>query len=102
MRSWPYSTMDKLVGHRINLAPADRCGPRPLQPATLQSVRQAQRMRSDHISGIDHLVIGVNDLDRAKAAYRRLGFKLSPRAVHSAAMGTANHTIMLERDYFEL
>jgi hypothetical protein len=36
------------------------------------------------------------------AAYRRLGFTLSPRATHSAAMGTANHTIMLENDYFEL
>ncbi len=54
------------------------------------------------ITGIDHVVIAVNDLDRAQAAYRRLGFTLSPRAMHSAAMGTANHTIMLEHDYFEL
>lgn len=54
------------------------------------------------ISGIDHLLIAVSDLDRAAAAYRRLGFTLSPRALHSAEMGTANHTIMLERDYFEL
>jgi catechol 2,3-dioxygenase-like lactoylglutathione lyase family enzyme len=54
------------------------------------------------ITGIDHVVVGVADLDRAEAAYRRLGFTLSPRAVHSAAMGTANHTIMLEHDYFEL
>src|SRR5258708_36315876 len=54
------------------------------------------------IMGIDHVVIAVNDLDRAAAAYRRLGFTLSPRAMHSAAMGTANHTIMLEDDYFEL
>lgn len=54
------------------------------------------------ISGIDHIVIAVGDLDRAAAAYRRLGFTLSPRALHSASMGTANHTIMLQRDYFEL
>jgi catechol 2,3-dioxygenase-like lactoylglutathione lyase family enzyme len=54
------------------------------------------------ISGIDHLLIAVSDLDRAAAAYRRLGFTLSPRATHSAQMGTANHTIMLEHDYFEL
>jgi catechol 2,3-dioxygenase-like lactoylglutathione lyase family enzyme len=54
------------------------------------------------ITGIDHVVIAVDDLDRAEAAYRRLGFTLSPRAVHSATMGTANHTIMLEHDYFEL
>jgi hypothetical protein len=54
------------------------------------------------ITGIDHVVIAVNDLDRAETAYRMLGFTLSPRALHSAAMGTANHTIMLEHDYFEL
>jgi catechol 2,3-dioxygenase-like lactoylglutathione lyase family enzyme len=57
---------------------------------------------SQAICGIDHLLIAVRDLDRAATAYRRLGFTLSPRAVHSAHMGTANHTIMLERDYFEL
>jgi hypothetical protein len=54
------------------------------------------------LSGLDHVVIAVTDLDRAEAQYRRLGFTLSPRALHSAAMGTANHTIMLARDYFEL
>ncbi len=54
------------------------------------------------IGGIDHLVIVVADLDRAEAAYRRLGFTLSPRAQHSEQMGTANHTIMLQNDYFEL
>jgi hypothetical protein len=57
---------------------------------------------SEGIGGIDHLLIAVGDLDRAAEAYRRLGFTLSPRAVHSAHMGTANHTIMLQRDYFEL
>jgi catechol 2,3-dioxygenase-like lactoylglutathione lyase family enzyme len=59
-------------------------------------------MSAQAISGIDHLLIVVSDLDRAAATYRRLGFTLSPRAVHSAHMGTANHTIMLQRDYFEL
>jgi len=59
-------------------------------------------MSAEAISGIDHLLVVVSDLDRAAATYRRLGFTLSPRAVHSAHMGTANHTIMLERDYFEL
>src|ERR1700730_8694281 len=54
------------------------------------------------ITGVDHVVIAVADLDGAEATYRRLGFTLSPRARHSAAMGTANHTIMLEHDYFEL
>jgi catechol 2,3-dioxygenase-like lactoylglutathione lyase family enzyme len=54
------------------------------------------------ISGIDHLVIAVRDLDRAKEAYARLGFTLSPRGVHSPPLGTANHTIMARRDYLEL
>jgi hypothetical protein len=54
------------------------------------------------ISDIDHIVIAVGDLDRGAAAYSRLGFTLSPRALHSASMGTANHTIMLQHDYFEL
>jgi hypothetical protein len=59
-------------------------------------------MSAAAVSGIDHLLIVVGDLDRAAATYRRLGFTLSPRAVHSDHMGTANHTIMLENDYFEL
>ena len=59
-------------------------------------------MSAEAISGIDHLLIVVSDLDRAAETYRRLGFTLSTRAVHSAHMGTANHTIMLQRDYFEL
>jgi catechol 2,3-dioxygenase-like lactoylglutathione lyase family enzyme len=57
---------------------------------------------SQALTGIDHLLIAVRDLNRAAAAYRRLGFTLSPRAVHSPHMGTANHTIMLEHDDFEL
>lgn len=55
-----------------------------------------------HLSGIDHCVILVRDLDRAAAAWRRLGFTLSPRGYHSAKMGSANHTLMLQSDYFEL
>ncbi len=54
------------------------------------------------IGGIDHVVIAVDDLERDAEAYRRLGFTLSPKGVHSAALGSANHTIMLQRDYFEL
>ena len=55
-----------------------------------------------HILGIDHLVILAGDLDAAAETYRRLGFTISPRGVHSAHMGSANHTIMLRDDYFEL
>ena len=52
------------------------------------------------ISGIDHVVIAVRDLDRARAVFERLGFTLTPRGVHT--LGSQNHCVMFERDYFEL
>jgi catechol 2,3-dioxygenase-like lactoylglutathione lyase family enzyme len=55
-----------------------------------------------HVGGIDHVVILVRDLDEACRRYERLGFTLSPRGLHSAHMGTGNHTLMLDTDYFEL
>ncbi len=54
------------------------------------------------LSGINHVVILVLDLDRAREAYARLGFTLSPRGDHSPPLGTSNHTIMGRRDYLEL
>jgi catechol 2,3-dioxygenase-like lactoylglutathione lyase family enzyme len=57
---------------------------------------------STAVGSIDHVVIVVDDLVSAAETYRRLGFTLSPRGQHSAAMGTANHTLMLQHDYFEL
>jgi len=54
------------------------------------------------IGTIDHIVIVVGRLEQAADIYRRLGFTLSPKGVHSAALGTENHTIMLRADYFEL
>ena len=56
----------------------------------------------DAIGTIDHVVIAVADLAQSADIYRRLGFTLSPKGIHSAALGTANHTIMLREDYFEL
>lgn len=54
-----------------------------------------------HLAGIDHVLIGVRDLDRAQADYARLGFTSTPRGLHRG-WGTANHCIMFERDYLEL
>ena len=34
--------------------------------------------------------------------WRELGFTVAPRGLHTAVMGTANHTIMLGEDYLEL
>lgn len=57
---------------------------------------------SESIGTIDHVVIVVDGLDTAADIYRRLGFTLSSRGRHGAALGTENHTIMLRDDYFEL
>ena len=51
------------------------------------------------IIGLDHVVVTVRDLDQAEHRWRELGFTISPRGLHSAAMGTANHTIMLGEDF---
>jgi catechol 2,3-dioxygenase-like lactoylglutathione lyase family enzyme len=53
-----------------------------------------------HLQGIDHAVILVRDLERARAAYARMGFTLTPRGTHT--LGSQNHCIMFERDYLEL
>jgi hypothetical protein len=51
--------------------------------------------------GIDHLIIGVRDLEAARARYARLGFNSTPRGRHEG-WGTANYCIMFEQDYLEL
>lgn len=53
-------------------------------------------------TGIDHCMIVVRDLDAAAARYRRLGFTLTPRGIHSSYMGTGNNCIMFQEDYLEL
>jgi hypothetical protein len=55
-----------------------------------------------NIAGIDHAVVVVKDLDTAAENWRRLGFTVSPRGMHSARMGSGNATIMLDPDYIEL
>ena len=55
-----------------------------------------------HISGLDHAVIMVEDLAQAATTWGRLGFTISPLGVHSAHVGAANHTVMLDGDYIEL
>jgi catechol 2,3-dioxygenase-like lactoylglutathione lyase family enzyme len=47
-----------------------------------------------HVSGLDHVVILVRDLADARARLARVGFRPTPRGVHSAHMGTANSTIV--------
>jgi hypothetical protein len=54
------------------------------------------------LTGLDHLVVAVRDLDAAAAEWAALGFTLSPRGLHSAHIGSANHTMMFGEDYLEL
>ncbi|HWB50599.1 MAG TPA: VOC family protein [Stellaceae bacterium] len=56
---------------------------------------------TDGIAGIDHIIIGVRDLEAARRAWTRLGFTLTPRGRH-IGQGTANYCIMFGRDYLEL
>lgn len=53
------------------------------------------------ITGIDHLLIGVHDLEAAREAYTRLGFTCTPRGRH-VGWGTANYCMMMPGDYLEL
>jgi catechol 2,3-dioxygenase-like lactoylglutathione lyase family enzyme len=51
--------------------------------------------------GIDHLVLCVRDLERARDFYRRLGFTLTPPARHP--FGTGNSLVQLaDRSFLEL
>jgi hypothetical protein len=59
-------------------------------------------MALQHVIGLDHVVVSVRDLDTAAAAWRALGFTVSPRGTHSPHMGSANYTIMFGEDYMEL
>ncbi len=53
------------------------------------------------IAGIDHTLVGVRDLEAARAAWQKLGFVLTPRGRH-IGWGTGNYCIMLEQGYIEL
>lgn len=50
--------------------------------------------------GIDHLVIAVRRLDRARDLYERLGFTVTPRARHP--FGTENQLVQLDGCFLEL
>jgi catechol 2,3-dioxygenase-like lactoylglutathione lyase family enzyme len=53
------------------------------------------------ISGIDHVIVAVRDLDRARMGWTQLGFTLSARGRH-IGQGTANYCVMFEGDFLEL
>ncbi len=53
------------------------------------------------ITGIDHLLIDVDDLERARTTWHRLGFTMTPRGRHPQ-WGTGNYCMMFADSYLEL
>jgi catechol 2,3-dioxygenase-like lactoylglutathione lyase family enzyme len=53
------------------------------------------------LAGIDHIIVAVRDLERARADWSRLGFTPTPRGRH-VGQGTANYCLMFGGDYLEL
>ena len=56
---------------------------------------------SSAITGLDHAIVGVRDLEAAADSWRRLGFTTSPRGRH-IGWATANYCVMFPGDYVEL
>lgn len=54
-----------------------------------------------NITGIDHALIGVENLEAARTVFEKLGFTVTPRGSH-IGWGTANYCIMFAEDYIEL
>src|SRR3546814_14501073 len=53
------------------------------------------------IRGIDHVLVGVRDLEAARETYARLGLPVSPPGRHIGS-GTANYWLMFPGYYIEL
>jgi hypothetical protein len=53
------------------------------------------------LTGLDHPLVGVADLEAARAGWARLGFTPTPRGRH-VGWGTANYCIMFPDSYLEL
>src|SRR3546814_19028460 len=53
------------------------------------------------LRGVDHVLVGVRNLEAARDTYRRLGFTVSPRGRH-IGWGPANYCIMFPGESIEL
>jgi hypothetical protein len=51
---------------------------------------------------LDHVVLLTEDLERVAGLFDQLGFTVTPRTEHSAAMGTANRCVMMQSTYIEI
>ena len=53
------------------------------------------------LTGLDHIVIGVRNMERAMESFRRLGFHAYPGGEHPGR-GTHNAVVLFDADYFGL
>ena len=53
------------------------------------------------VKGLDHVVVMVDGIDAAEAAYKKLGFQVQPRGFHKK-LGTANQLMIFDTNYFEI
>jgi hypothetical protein len=53
------------------------------------------------VRGLDHVVVMVDGIDAAQRQHEKLGFQVQRRGFHSK-LGTANHLMIFDRDYFEI
>jgi hypothetical protein len=53
------------------------------------------------VKGLDHVVVMVDGIDAAEAAYKKLGFQVQPRGFHKK-LGTANQLMIFDNNYFEI
>jgi catechol 2,3-dioxygenase-like lactoylglutathione lyase family enzyme len=56
---------------------------------------------ANHVVGIDHAIVGVRDLEQARASFERLGFRTAPFGRH-LGRGTGEHCLMFADDHVEL
>jgi catechol 2,3-dioxygenase-like lactoylglutathione lyase family enzyme len=56
---------------------------------------------ANHIAGIDHAIVGVRDLEQARASFERLGFRATPLGRHRGR-GTGEHALMFADDHVAL
>ncbi|MGE3993397.1 VOC family protein [Pseudorhodoplanes sp.] len=60
---------------------------------------------------LDHVGLGIRNLDHARASFEKMGFRLTSRSMHAGALepggpvvpwGSGNHCAMFKHGYFEL
>jgi catechol 2,3-dioxygenase-like lactoylglutathione lyase family enzyme len=56
---------------------------------------------ANHLAGIDHAIVGVRDLEQARATFERLGFHPTPLGRH-LGRGTGEHCLLFADDHVEL